>query len=80
MVNDTRTPLNGTVEADETIMGGPVKGKKGRGVTHDSHASLVVGKEDPDGGVSNSSRYRFQQITLDTQSNRGSQLDKHIGA
>lgn len=43
MVNDTRTPLTGTVEADETIIGGPVKGKKGRGVTQGSHASLVVG-------------------------------------
>ncbi len=43
MVNDTRTPLSGMVEADETIIGGPVKGKKGRGVTHGSHASLVVG-------------------------------------
>lgn len=43
MVNDTRVPLSGTVEADETIVGGPVKGKKGRGVTQGSHASLVVG-------------------------------------
>lgn len=43
MVNATRTPLSGMVEADETIIGGPVKGKKGRGVTHGGHASLVVG-------------------------------------
>lgn len=43
MVNDTRTPLSGIVEADETIIGGPVKTKRGRGVTHGTHKSLVVG-------------------------------------
>jgi len=43
MVNDTRTPLAGIVEADETIIGGPVKNKRGRGVTHGTHKSLVIG-------------------------------------
>lgn len=43
MVNNTRTPLSGIVEADETIMGGPVKNKRGRGVTHGTHKSLVAG-------------------------------------
>ena len=43
MVNDNRTPLQGVVEADETIVGGPAKGKKGRGVTRAAHKSLVLG-------------------------------------
>jgi transposase-like protein len=43
MVNDTRTPLAGLIEADETIFGGPATGKKGRGVTQSVHNSLVIG-------------------------------------
>ena len=43
MVNDTRTRLGGLIEADETIIGGPATGKKGRGVTQAVHNSLVIG-------------------------------------
>jgi hypothetical protein len=43
MVNDTRIPLAGTIEADETIIGGPAKNKRGRGVTSEANKSLVVG-------------------------------------
>jgi len=43
MVNDTRTKLTGLVEVDETFVGGPVKGKKGRGVAAAEDKSLVVG-------------------------------------
>lgn len=43
MVSDTRTKLNGLVEVDETFIGGPIKGKKGRGVGLSEHKSLVVG-------------------------------------
>jgi len=43
MVNDSRSLLSGIVEADETIIGGPIKNKRGRGVTHGTHNSLVVG-------------------------------------
>jgi hypothetical protein len=43
MVNDTRTPLAGLIEADETIIGGSATGKKGRGVTQSVHNSLVIG-------------------------------------
>lgn len=43
MVNENRTPLTGLVEADETIMGGPAKGEKGRGVIRSPHKSLVIG-------------------------------------
>jgi len=43
MVNDNRTTLSGTVEADETLIGGPAKGKKGRGVAKGENKSLVLG-------------------------------------
>jgi transposase-like protein len=43
MVNDNRTQLSGLVEVDETFVGGPAKGKKGRGVAAADHKSLVVG-------------------------------------
>ena len=43
MVNDARSRLAGTVEADETIIGGPVKGKRGRGVTDLTTNTLVFG-------------------------------------
>lgn len=43
MVNASRAPLNGTVEADETIIGGPAHGMKGRGVTSAKNKSLVLG-------------------------------------
>ncbi len=42
MVNDTRTPLVGLIEADEMIIGGPATGKKDRGVTQAVH-TLVIG-------------------------------------
>ena len=43
MVNEGRTLLSGTVEADETLIGGPAKGKKGRGVAKGKNKSLVLG-------------------------------------
>lgn len=43
MVNESRTRLSGLIEADETFVGGPAKGKKGRGVVASKHVSLVVG-------------------------------------
>lgn len=43
MVNDARTLLTRLVEADETLVGGPSQGLKGRGVAKGSHVSLVVG-------------------------------------
>jgi transposase-like protein len=43
MVNDNRSQLSGLVEVDETFIGGPVKGKKGRGVVSSKRKSLVVG-------------------------------------
>jgi len=43
MLNDKRSLLRGRVEADETIVGGPVRGKRGRGVTKAEHSTLVFG-------------------------------------
>ena len=43
MVNDTRTPLFGRVEADEAFIGGPTKGNRGRGIVNADHVSLVLG-------------------------------------
>ena len=43
MVGAARSKLEGDVEADETIIGGPVKGKTGRGVTALATKTLVFG-------------------------------------
>ena len=43
MVNDSRTQLSGLIEADETFVGGPAEGRKGRGVAQATNVSLVVG-------------------------------------
>lgn len=43
MVNDSRSLLRGCIEADETIIGGPVRGKRGRGVTDSETNTLVFG-------------------------------------
>ena len=38
-----RTRLSGLIEADETHIGGPAKGKTGRGVAAATHKTLVAG-------------------------------------
>ena len=43
MVNDARSSLEGSIEADETIVGGPVRGKRGRAVTDSATKTLVFG-------------------------------------
>ena len=43
MVNENRSCLAGLIEADETIIGGPAKRKRGRGVIAARHKSLVIG-------------------------------------
>jgi transposase-like protein len=43
MVSDVRSKLEGDVEADETIIGGPVKGKTGRGVTALATRTMIFG-------------------------------------
>lgn len=43
MINAERTPLSGLIEADETHIGGPAKGKKGRGVREAQNKTLIGG-------------------------------------
>ncbi len=43
MVSGNRTKLSGLIEVDETFIGGPAKGNKGRGVSASENKSLVVG-------------------------------------
>jgi hypothetical protein len=43
MVNEVRSKLRGFIEADETIVGGPVRGKHGRAVTDLATKTLVFG-------------------------------------
>lgn len=43
MVNTDRRPLSGLIEADETHVGGPAKGKKGRGVRGGKNKTLIGG-------------------------------------
>jgi transposase-like protein len=43
MVNTDRKSLSGLIEADETHIGGPSKGKKGRGVRKAENKTLVAG-------------------------------------
>ena len=43
MFRNDRDPLSGLIEADETYIGWPAKGKKGRGVTELVNKTLVIG-------------------------------------
>jgi transposase-like protein len=43
MVNTDRSRLSGLIEADETHVGGPAKGKKGRGVREAKNKTLIGG-------------------------------------
>ena len=43
MVRQNRGLLSGVVEIDETNIGGPVKGKSGRGVTNAKNKTLIAG-------------------------------------
>lgn len=43
MVRAERAPLGGIVEADESYVGGPAKGRKGRGVREAPTKTLIVG-------------------------------------
>ena len=43
MVNENRSHITGLIKADESIIGGPAKRKRGRGVTSVSHKALIIG-------------------------------------
>jgi transposase-like protein len=85
MVNDNRTRLSGLIEVDESFIGGPAKGKKGRGVAASSHKSLVVGAvevltyENADGKrQERAGRLRLALITAATEESLGEFLTQNI--
>lgn len=86
MVNDTRTKLCGLVEADETFIGGPAKGKKGRGVATADHVSLIVGAvevlvyhDDEGKRRERAGRLRLAIIPDASEESLGSFLTKNVG-
>lgn len=87
MVNEHRTPLAGLVEADETIIGGPAKGKKGRGVTQSIHKSLVIGAvevfryvDKKDGVKEKAGRLRLELIDHADEKTIGKFLQENVVA
>jgi transposase-like protein len=82
MVNDTRTKISGLVEVDETFIGGPEKGKRGRGA---GNKSLVVGAvevlvyQDKNGDrCERAGRLRLALIPDATQGSLGSFLTDNV--
>lgn len=85
MVNENRTKLSGLIEADETFVGGPAKGLKGRGVAASANVSLVVGAvevvvyRDPDGKrQERAGRLRFAIIPDATEGALGDFLEQSV--
>lgn len=85
MVHDARSRLSGLVEADETFVGGPIKGKKGRGVVASNYKSLVVGAvevlayNDTDGKrKERASRLRLALIPDASEESLGSFLERNV--
>jgi transposase-like protein len=82
MVNETRSQLSGLVEVDETFVGGPEKGKRGRGA---GNKSIVVGAvevlvyEDKQGDRrERAGRLRLTLIPDATQESLGDFLAKNV--
>src|SRR3972149_888837 len=85
MLNDARSKLSGIIEADETIVGGPVVGKRGRGTTTDKNKSLVIGAVevvsyvDKKGNIKErAGRIRFETVQRADEETISSFLDKNI--
>jgi len=85
MVNDARTTLSGLVEVDEAFIGGPIKGKKGRGTAASKHKSLVVGavavlvyKNDGGKRRERAGRLRLAMISDAGEKSLGSFLTRHV--
>lgn len=85
MVHDGRSRLSGLVEADETIVGGPIKGKQGRGVVASNYKSLVVGAvevlvyNDIDGKrKERAGRLRLAMIPDASEESLGSFLERNV--
>jgi transposase-like protein len=84
MVNDTRSKISGLVEVDETFIGGPEKGKRGRGA---GNKSLVVGAievlvyQDKNGKrCERAGRLRLALIPNATEESLGTFLTDHVTA
>jgi transposase-like protein len=82
MVSDNRTKLSGLIEADETFIGGPEKGKRGRGA---GNKSLVVGTvevrvyQDKDGRrCERAGRLRLALIPNASEESLGKFLTDHV--
>ena len=85
MVHDARSRLSGLVEADETFVGGPIKGKQGRGVVASNYKSLVVGAvevlayNDTDGKrKERAGRLRLALIPDASEESLGSFLERNV--
>lgn len=85
MVNDARTTLAGLVEVDAACIGGPVKGKNGRGVAASEDTSLVVGavevwvyKDDEGTRRERAGRLRLAMISDAGEERLGSFLTHHV--
>jgi len=85
MVTEARTTLSGLVEVDDAFIGGPIKGKKGRGAAASKHKSLVVGAvagwgDKDDGGKrrERAGRLRLAMISDAGEKSRGSFLTRHV--
>lgn len=82
MVNDARSQIAGLIEADETLIGGPEKGKRGRGA---AGKSLVVGAvevlvyQDKNGKrCERAGRLRLALIPDATEESLGAFLTKNV--
>lgn len=87
MVSDSRTQLSGLVEVDEGVVGGPAKGKRGRGVSKAKHKTLIVGAvevlvyHDKEGTRrERAGRLRLEIIPDATEDSLGSFLTRNVEA
>lgn len=87
MVNEQRTLLTGLIEADETMIGGPAKGYKGRGVTAARHKTLVAGAvevlvymDKKDRRRERAGRVRLQVIPDASETSIGTFMRRHVGS
>ena len=85
MVNEARSPLQGVVEADETIIGGPVVGLTGRGVTAAKSKTLVLGgvevlrwQEKTGGWRERAGRLRLATVASADEESIGQFLRTHV--
>jgi hypothetical protein len=66
MVNDARSRLAGSVDADETIVGCPVRGKRGRAVTDLTTKTLIFGAVEVIGYTDTKHRESAERLAVST--------------